>query len=115
MVPNIDLDAAIDAYVAALSANIAFRRLGLDAALRQADTSRYLASASARRAQQLDAHLADVARTVAVLMLARGREVEALFLLDSAVQLYGARSRRGREAQANADELRAYLLRKYGL
>lgn len=110
---RVDLDEVIDSFEAAISVNLLFRRAGLDQALQAREQSRYVAAREARKATQLDPHLADVSRTLAHLMLADRRRGEALLLLDSAARLYGSDTRQGRETRAETESLRKELEREY--
>ena len=84
--------------------NLLFRNAGIAQALQSRDHSRVLAAREASRATRLDPHLADVSHLLARLLLAEGRNGEALLLLDSAARLYG-NTARGRRARAEATAL----------
>ena len=114
ILPWIDLDETIAAYESALSVNLAYRRLGLDQAVRDQSVSRYEAANTARRAQSLDPHLADVSRTLAALKLADRRTAEAVTLLEVASRLYGPSTRQGREMAEQAEQLRDRLRKRFG-
>jgi hypothetical protein len=94
---TVDLRAATDAYIDALSVNLAIRERGLAAA-----RSEVIA---------LDAHLADASRLLAALMVADARPADAVRLLELAESLYGPQTERGVQAGADARELRT----RYGL
>jgi hypothetical protein len=105
VLPWIDLTETVDAYRAALSVNLGMRDAGVTKALRGAGESAGRAAKQVQRATQLDPHLADVARLVAVLTLADGRRADALALLKLSSQLYGESSPRGRETAEQARQL----------
>ena len=63
----------------------------------------------------MDTHLADVLVMVSTLLRADARHVEALSLLEAAATLYGPDTRRGRETAGNAERLRRWLVRVYGV
>ena len=109
VLPWIDLTETVAAYRAALSVNLNMREVGIMEATGKRGHSAGRAAHRMRRATQLDPHLADVARLVAVLMLADGRRAEALQLLELSSQLYGESSLRGRETTEQADLLRSAL------
>jgi hypothetical protein len=112
---EIDVPKAIDAYQNALGANLAFRRLGVNEALDARSTSRFIARDKLEKARQLDPHLGDVSRIVAVLLVATDRPAEALRMLEFAAALYGRNSDRGKRMLRRADQLMAELERMYGL
>jgi tetratricopeptide (TPR) repeat protein len=115
VLPRIDLAETIAAYEAALALNLTFRKLGLEEALESRRISRYHAANQAREALRMDAHLADVLVMVSTLLRADARHVQALSLLEAAARLYGPDTRRGREAAGNAESLRRWLVRVYGV
>ncbi len=115
VLPRIDLAETIAAYQAALALNLTFRKLGLEKALESRRISRYHAANQAREAVRMDAHLADVIVMVSTLLRADARHVEALSLLEAAATLYGPDTRRGRETAGNAERLRRWLVRAYGV
>ena len=102
-------------FPVALAQNLTFRKLGLEEALESRHISRYLAANQAREALRMDAHLADVLVMVSTLLRADARHVEALSLLEAAATLYGPDTRRGRETAGNAERLRRWLIRVYGV
>jgi tetratricopeptide (TPR) repeat protein len=114
VLPWIDLDATIEAYRRALQVNLAFRKAGIADALSLREHSRYMARREARRATELDPHLADVARMLARLMLADERRAEALMLFELAADLYGRQTTRGRAAWAEARALQSAMEERYG-
>ncbi|HEY5659097.1 MAG TPA: hypothetical protein VIY27_15020, partial [Myxococcota bacterium] len=103
---RIDRGRAIYALEAALRVNLGYRKLGLDAFSADARHSRRAATLRLRRATALDAHMADVSSFVAKLHQLEGRRDRAASLFEVAAHLYGAATRRGREAQGRADALR---------
>lgn len=107
--PHVDLRETTDAYVDALETNRSFP----DTRVSRASTlSRIGRASGARPAPSLDPHFADVARIVAVMLLADSRREEALRLLDQAVDLYGsAVSERAAQTARAADLLRRDLAR----
>jgi tetratricopeptide (TPR) repeat protein len=115
LLPRVDLAETIAAYEAALALNLTFRKLGLEEALESRRTSRYHAANQAREALRMDSHLADVLVMVSTLLRADARQVEALRLLEVAAALYGSDTRRGRETARNAERLRRWLVRAYGV
>jgi tetratricopeptide (TPR) repeat protein len=108
VLPWIDLREAIDAYIAVLGANLTFRELGIAETVTRRGESQAAVAAPLSIAVQ-DSHLADVSRIVAGLMLSDGRRVEAIRLLETAAQLYGPGSERGRETAEYAEALRRAL------
>jgi tetratricopeptide (TPR) repeat protein len=114
VLPWIDLHEAIDAYVAVLGANWTFRQLGLAAIVERRTESGSGAAPQLLPAESRDAHLADVSRMVAALMLSDGRRVEALSLLETAAQLYGPEVQRGRETAEHAEALRRAMREEPG-
>ncbi|MDJ0849445.1 MAG: tetratricopeptide repeat protein [Myxococcota bacterium] len=109
VLPWIDLEETIAAYEASLAVNLYFRNAGLADAMRRGRESRVSGRRQARRATRLDPHLADVGLFLARLLVADGRRVEAMMLLDLAAQLYGPRTARGQSAAAAARRLEAHL------
>jgi tetratricopeptide (TPR) repeat protein len=114
VLPWIDLRETIDAYVAVLGANLTFRQMGIAGIVEQQSGSHPSSAAQAGRVTVPDPHLADVSRIVAVLMLSDGRRVEALSLLETAAELYGRGTKRGRETAEHAEALRQSLLEQSG-
>lgn len=110
---RVDLEESIAAIEQALSMNLGYRKLGLDQAVQTSALSRYQAAAEAREAVELDEHVADVSRTLAVLKVADGRSAEAVALLEVAERLYGPDTPRGRDARRRADQLRRELRRRF--
>jgi tetratricopeptide (TPR) repeat protein len=102
---RIDLEATTLAYEDAMRANIAMRRAGLVEALQTAATSPVEARRTAARVRELDPHLGDVARFVALLLWRGDKPASAAMLLETAAQLYGPRTVRGREAAAQAETI----------
>jgi tetratricopeptide (TPR) repeat protein len=108
-----DLDTVLGAYEKAVSVNLLFRRAGIAEALEASGRSRVLAAREVRRATGLDSHLAEVASTLARLLLLDGRRGEALLMLDAAARLYQEPGP-AREARARADALARALEAEYG-
>ena len=102
---RIDLEATTLAYEDAMRANFAMRQAGLIEALQAAATSPVEARHAAVRVRELDPHLGDVARFVALLLLRGDKPASAAMLLETAAQLYGPGTARGREAAAQAETI----------
>jgi tetratricopeptide (TPR) repeat protein len=100
----IDLEATTRAYEDALRANLAFRRAGIAEALRTT-SSRLEAQRAAARILELDPHLGDVARFVALLLWRNGKPASAAFLLETASRLYGPSTANGRKAAGDAERI----------
>lgn len=109
VLPWIDLGATVAAYRAALSENLILRDAEIKEAMRSKKRSPDQQSFRVFQATYLDAHLADVARLAAALMLADGQRTEALRLLDLSSQLYGPSTPRGQAAAEKASRLRGSL------
>ena len=101
----IDLEATTRAYEDALRMNLALRRAGLAEAVELATTSRVAARRAAARVRELDPHLGDVARFVALLLWRDDRHTAAASLLETAARLYGPHSARGRRAAEDAERI----------
>lgn len=86
---RVDLREAVDAYAIALADNRALQRI------------------EAGKVVARDEGLGDAARIVAGIMLAAGRNRQAVALFDAAGQLYGPETRQGLETATMADSLRA--------
>jgi tetratricopeptide (TPR) repeat protein len=110
VLPFVDLKRVTDAYLDALSANLAFRDMGITEA-RQVETSRDAAARRVQRATSLDSHFGDAARVAGGLMIADSRRAEALRLLEIAAQLYPINSAKGLKVAREADALRLDLAR----
>jgi hypothetical protein len=108
VLPFVDLDATIDAYLAVIRANLALRRMGIQEVLGDVSTPRARAQ-RLRKATTLDPHLGDVCSFTARLLWRAQRGTEAVRLFDTASALYGPRSAEGRAARAQADALLQYL------
>ncbi|MBW2714775.1 MAG: hypothetical protein JRD03_01785 [Deltaproteobacteria bacterium] len=106
VLPWIDLGETVAAYRSALSVNLSLRDAEIKEAMSSPDTSSDQAAFRLQQATQLDTHLADAARLVAVLMLADGQRAEALRLLDLSSQLYGPSTPRGHASAEKAKLLR---------
>jgi tetratricopeptide (TPR) repeat protein len=102
----VPLAAVIQAYGAALQANLALRKAGVLEALEGSGGSLRGASFGVQRAIALDAHLGDVASFVAELLRREGKPRAAARLFEIAAQLYGAGDARGRRALDRARALR---------
>jgi Tfp pilus assembly protein PilF len=111
VLPYIDLAETRAAFTEALAANLTFRRMGLDRALRSREFSQFRAAREWQEARQLDPHLGDVTRFLAYLSEADGRPDEAVALMETAAELYGPQSPAGRDARAQAAGLRDELQR----
>jgi len=109
LLPFVDRTRLVQAYTAALRANLALRELGIEEilALRQLAPAR--AAARAGRLRELDPHLAEVAELVAKLLVSDGRGAPAVGLFQVAAELWGTDTEKGRESLARARELRAEL------
>jgi len=101
----VDLEATTRAYEDALRANLVLRRAGLIEALQDAGGSRIAARRAALEAMELDPHLGDVARFVALLHWRGDNPASAAFLLETAARLYGPRTARGRKAAEDAQRI----------
>jgi hypothetical protein len=106
VLPWIDLGATVAAYRSVLSVNLSLRDAGINEAMHAPDASSDQVAFRVQQATQLDTHLADAARLVAVLMLADGQRAEALRLLDLSSQLYGPSTPRGRASAEKAGMLK---------
>jgi tetratricopeptide (TPR) repeat protein len=113
VIARVDLEEMIAAYLGALEVNLELRKLGIAEAIQAGKLSRHQQRRERREATRLDPHLGDVSRRLAWLMLADGRRVEALFLLETAVQLYGRRSVRGKATFEESEALRKALVERY--
>lgn len=102
---TIDLEATTLAYEDAMRANVAMRQAGLVDALQTAATSPVEARRTAARVRELDPHLGDVARLVALLLWRGDKPASAALLLETAAQLYGPRTARGRETAEEAERI----------
>jgi hypothetical protein len=110
VLPYVDLEATIDAYLAIIRANLALRRAGIQEVLGDVSTPRARAQ-RLRKVAQLDPHLGDVCSFTAKLLWRAQRGPEAVRLFDTAAALYGPRSPQGRASRAQADRLLQYLTR----
>jgi hypothetical protein len=108
VLPFVDLDATIDAYLAVIRANLALRRAGIQEVLDDVSTPRARAQ-RLRTVAQLDPHLGDVCSFTARLLWRAQRGPEAVRLFDTAAALYGPRSPEGRAASIQADRLLQFL------
>ena len=105
VLPHADLATLIAAYRAALGANVAMRNAGVAEALEAGGGSARAAAPQARVAMQLDEHLGDVANLVAQLLVRDGRPAAAVQAWETAAQLYGPATPRGRRALQDARAL----------
>jgi len=110
VLPFVDIDATIDAYLAVIGANLALRRAGIQEVLDDVSTPRARAQ-RLRSVAQLDPHLGDVCSFTAKLLWRAQRGPEAVRLFDTAAALYGPRTPEGRTAAARADSLLQFLQR----
>jgi hypothetical protein len=101
----VDPQEFVQVLLAALRLNLHFRKLGIQDALEERETSRVQAARQVRQAAALDQHLGDVARLVAKLELYQGYEASAARYFDIAAALYGPDSRRGQQAAQKAEQL----------
>ena len=113
VIAHVDLEAMIAAYLGALEFNLELRQLGIAEAVQAGRLSRERQRRKARQAARLDPHLGDISRMLARLMVADGRNVEAIFLFDTAVELYGRRSLRGQASFEESELLRQALVERY--
>ena len=113
VIARVDLEQMIAAYLGALQFNLELRNLGIADALQAGRLSRYQKQREAREATRLDPHLGDVSLMLARLLLADERRVEALFLLETAVALYGRHSARGEATFHESEALRRALVERY--
>jgi tetratricopeptide (TPR) repeat protein len=110
----IDLEQTTRAYEDALRTNLFLRRAGLADAMQMATTSRFEARRTAARVRELDPHLGDVARFVAVLLWRRDNPATAALLLEMASQLYGPRTASGLRAAEEAERIWQHILANGG-
>ena len=101
----VDPQELVQVLLAALRLNLHFRKLGIQDALEERQTSRVKAARQVRRAAALDKHLGDVAHLVAQLELYQGYEASAARYFEVAAALYGPDSRRGQQAKRKAERL----------
>lgn len=102
---HVDLDATIEAYRAALRANVALRNAGIVEALGVSGGSVRAAAPAVRDATRMDEHLGDVASFLAQLLLRDGQPGGAARMWDAAAQLYPPGDTRARIAARNARAL----------
>jgi hypothetical protein len=107
LLPFVDRPRLIQAYTAALRANLALRALGIEEILSLQQVAPRRAAARAGQLRELDPHLAEVAELVAALLLSDGREAPAVGLYEVAAELRGSDTEKGRESLARARALRA--------
>jgi tetratricopeptide (TPR) repeat protein len=112
---HVDLGDAAAAFREALRVNLAFRRMGVVELLGEARRLGPGASRALEAETQLDDHLGDVSHIASRLFWETGERVQAVVMLETAAQLYGARSTRGRLARAQAEQLRTRLAQEYGI
>ena len=109
LLPFVDRGRLIQAYTAALRANLALRELGIEEVLSLRQLAPARAAARAGQLRELDPHLAEVAELVAALLLSDGREAPAVGLYEVAAELRGPDTEKGRESLGRARDLRARL------
>jgi hypothetical protein len=109
LLPFVDRGRLIEAYTAALRANLALRELGIEEVLSLREVAPARAAARAGRLRELDPHLGEVAELVAALLVIDGREAPAVGLYEVAAELRGPDTEKGRESLARARDLRARL------
>ena len=107
LLPFVDRPRLIQAYTAALRANLALRELGIEEILAERQFAPARAAARAGRLRELDPHLAEVAALVATLLVVDGRRAPAVGLFEVAAELWGADTQKGRKSLARAQALRA--------
>jgi tetratricopeptide (TPR) repeat protein len=105
---RVDLEEAIAAYEELLKVNLYLRRSGISEAYEKARRSRFSARRAVLQATRLDPDLADLSRVMAQMLLAVGRRVDALVLLEMSAQLDG-NTAEGRSTAAMARDLRRAL------
>jgi tetratricopeptide (TPR) repeat protein len=106
ILPYVDIDELIAAYVETLRVNLGLRQRKVNEA--REETSRYVGSALAREGARMDAHLGDVARVTGFLLSVQDRPAEAADLYEGAARLYGLRTPRGREMRELAEATREH-------
>jgi tetratricopeptide (TPR) repeat protein len=109
LLPFIDRARLIDAYTAALRANLALRELGIEEVLSLRQLAPARASAREGQLRALDPHLAELAELLAALLLIDGAEAPAVGLYEVAAELRGPDTEKGRESLGRARELRARI------
>ena len=109
LLPYVDRARLIQAYTAALRANLALRELGIEEILSLRQVAPARASARAGRMREFDPHLAEVAELVATLLVIDGRTAPAAGLFEVAAELWGSNTEKKRESLARARVLRAGL------
>jgi hypothetical protein len=107
LLPFVDRDRLIQAYTAALRANLALRELGIEEILTLRQVAPARAAARAGRLREFDPHLAEVAELVATLLVIDGRAAPAVGLFEVAAELWGTGTEKGRDSLARAQALRA--------
>jgi hypothetical protein len=107
VLPFVDRPRLIEAYAAALRANLGLRELGLEQVQRDRTVAPARAAARASRLREFDPHLAETASLLAALLAADGRLDSAAELFEVAAELWGSDTRNGRRSQARAKDLRA--------
>jgi hypothetical protein len=109
LLPFADRSRLIDAYTAALRANLALRELGIEEVLTLRQLAPARAAAREGQLRALDPHLAEVAELVAALLLVDGRGAPAVGLYEVAAELRGPDTEKGRQSLGRARDLRARL------
>ena len=109
LLPFVDRARLINAYTAALRANLALRELGIEEVLSLRQLAPARAAAREGQLRALDPHLAEVAELVAALLLIDDREAPAVGLYEVAAELRGTDTEKGRKSLERAQELRTRL------
>ena len=105
VLPHVDLGTTIEAYRAALRANVALRNAGIVEALGASGGSVRGAAPGVREATRMDEHLGDVAGLLARLLLRDGQPAGSARMWDAASRLYAPGDPRARIAARNARAL----------
>jgi hypothetical protein len=109
LLPFVDRPRLIEAYTAALRANLGLRELGLEEVQRDRRVAPARAAARASRLREFDPHLAELASLLAALLVADGRLDSAVGFFEVAAELWGSDTQKGRTSLARASDLRAAI------